>query len=40
VLGDLNPLGDSPCRSLADSGAHVPKVLATADVFFDGAVIH
>jgi len=21
VLGDLNPLGDGPCRSLADSGA-------------------
>jgi hypothetical protein len=26
VLGDLNSLVDSPCRSLADSGARVPKI--------------
>jgi len=32
VLGDLNPLGDSPCRSLADSGACVPKILPTAEL--------
>jgi len=32
VLGDLDPLGDSPCRSLADSGARVPKVLPTAEL--------
>ena len=25
MLGDLNPLGDGPCRSLADNGARVPK---------------
>ena len=32
VLGDLHPLGDSPRRSLADSGARVPKVLPTAEL--------
>ena len=32
VLGDLNPLLDSPCRSLADSGARVPKILPTAEL--------
>jgi len=32
VLGDLNPLGDCPCRSLADNGARVPKVLPTVTV--------
>ena len=26
MLGDLNPLGDGPCRSLADNGARVPEV--------------
>jgi hypothetical protein len=38
VLGDLNPLGDGPCRSLADNGARVPKVLPAADLrfFFGG----
>jgi len=30
VLRNLNPLGDSPHRSLADSGARVPKILPTA----------
>ena len=25
MLGDLNPLGDGPCRSLADNGARVRK---------------
>jgi hypothetical protein len=32
VLRDLHPLVDSPCRSLADSGARVPKVLPTAEL--------
>jgi len=32
VLGDLHPLGDSPRRSLADSGARVAKVLPTAEL--------
>jgi hypothetical protein len=32
VLRDLHPLGDGPCRSLADSGARVPKVLPTAEL--------
>jgi len=41
VLGDLNPLGDSPCRSLADSGARVPKILPTAELegFLTGLVV-
>jgi hypothetical protein len=41
VLRDLHPLGDSPCRSLADSGACVPKVLPTAELegFFTGLII-
>ena len=29
MLGDLNPLGDSP---LGDSGARVPKMLSTAEL--------
>jgi len=35
------PLGDSPCRSLADSGARVPKVLPTAELegFLTGLII-
>jgi len=32
MLGDLNPLGDGPCRSLADDGARVPEVLPAAIV--------
>ena len=41
VLRDLHPLGDSPCRSLADSGARAPKVLPTAELegFFTGLII-
>jgi len=41
VLGDLNPLGDSPCRSLADSGARVPKRLPTAELegFLAGLIV-
>jgi len=26
ILGDLNPLGDGPCCSLADRAARVPEV--------------
>ena len=32
MLDDLNPLGDGPCRSLADNGARVPKVLPAAEL--------
>jgi hypothetical protein len=32
MLGDLNPLGDGPCRSLADDGARVPKILPAAEL--------
>jgi hypothetical protein len=32
VLRDLYPLGNCPCRSLADNGARVPKVLPTAEL--------
>ena len=32
MLGDLNPLGDGPCRSLADNGARVPKILPAAEL--------
>ena len=41
MLGDLNPLGDGPCRSLADSGARVPKILPTAELegFLTGLTI-
>jgi len=41
VFRDLHPLGDSPCRSLADSGARVPKVLPTAELegFLTGLII-
>jgi len=41
VLGDRNLLGDSPCRSLADSGARVPKVLPTAELegFLTGLIV-
>jgi hypothetical protein len=41
MLGDLHPLGDSPRRSLADSGACVPKVLPTAELegFLTGLIV-
>ena len=41
VLGDLNPLGDSPCRILADGGACVPKILPTAELegFLTGLIV-
>jgi hypothetical protein len=41
VLGHLHPLVDSPRRSLADSGARVPKVLPTAELegFLTGLII-
>jgi len=32
MLGDLNPLGDGPCRSLADNGSRVPKILPAAEL--------
>jgi len=32
MLGDLNPLGDGPCRSLADNGARVPNPMPPDDV--------
>ena len=37
MLGDLNPMGDGPCSSLADHGARVPKTLPAAELegFFD-----
>jgi len=37
VLGDLNPLGDGSCRSLADNGARVPKILPAAEL--EGSLI-
>jgi len=41
ILGDLNPLGDSSRRSLANSGARVPKILPTAEleVFLTGLIV-
>jgi hypothetical protein len=41
MLGDLNPLGDGPCRSLADHGARVPEVLPAAELegFLAGLII-
>jgi hypothetical protein len=41
VFGDLNPLGDSPCRSLADSGARVPKILPMVELegFLTGLIV-
>jgi hypothetical protein len=41
MLGDLNPLGDGPCRSLADNGARVPEVLPTAELegFLTGLIV-
>jgi len=41
MLGDLNPLGDGPCRSLADNGARVPKILPAAELegFLTGLVV-
>jgi len=41
VLRDLHPVGDSPCRSLADSGARVPKVLPTVELegFLTGPIV-
>jgi len=37
VLGDLNPLGDGSCRSLAYNGARVPKILPAAEL--EGSLI-
>jgi len=41
MLGDLNPLGDGPCRSLSDSGARVPKILPAAELegFLTGLIV-
>ena len=41
VLGNLNPLGDGPGRSLADHGARVPEVLPAAELegFLTGLAI-
>ena len=41
MLGDLNPLGYGPCRSLADHGARVPEVLPAAELegFLAGLII-
>jgi len=41
VLRHLHPLGDRPCRSLADRGARVPEVLPTAELegFLTGLII-
>ena len=41
MLGNLNPLGDGPGRSLADHGARVPEVLPAAELegFLPGLTI-
>jgi hypothetical protein len=41
MLGNLNPLGDGPGRSLADHGARVPEVLPAAELegFLAGLII-
>jgi len=41
VLRHLHPLGDSPCRGLADRGARLPEVLPTAELegFLTGLII-
>ena len=41
MLGDLNPLGDGPCCSLADHGARVPEVLPAAELegFLTGLIV-
>jgi hypothetical protein len=41
MLGELNPLGDGPCRSLADNGARVPKILPSAELegFLTGLIV-
>ena len=41
MLGNLNPLGDGPGRSLADHGARVPEVLPAAELegFLTGLII-
>jgi len=41
VLFHLHPLGDSPCRNLADRGARVPEVLPTGELegFLTGLII-
>ena len=41
MLGDLNPLVDGQCRSLADNGARVPKVLPAAELegFLTGLIV-
>jgi hypothetical protein len=39
--GDLNPLGDGPCRSLASNGARVPKILPVTELegFLNGLIV-
>ena len=41
MLGNLDPLGDGPGRSLADHGARVPEVLPAAELegFLSGAAV-
>jgi len=41
VLRDLHPLGDSPCRSLADRSACVPEELPTVELegFLTGLIV-
>jgi len=41
MLGDLNPLGDGPCRSLAGHGTRVPEVLPAAELegFLAGLIV-
>ena len=41
MLGNLDPLGDGPGRSLADHGARVPEVLPAAELegFLTGLII-
>ena len=41
MLGDLNPLGDGPCRSLASNGARVPKILPVTELegFLNGLIV-
>jgi len=38
MLGDLNPLGDSPCCGLADHGARVPEVLPAYNFLIVGGL--
>ena len=41
MLGDMNPFGDGPCRSLANNDACVPKVLPAAELegFLAGLIV-